>query len=1130
MLLAVSIALPVIVAALALGMLLRYHLLGGWVGPLLVVAGIGVAVAAGLRHWRAVGWSYETYLRHVEKGSGLTRNEVINAQELSRRLPSMDDPLTRGLAAQAVELGESKVSSLPFSALARSRSLKQPLIRTAVASVVATLLLVASPDAFRSSAARLLRPGVRETPPALTFRIEPGNATIDRGQTVRVQAVVPTQLEDATLVYRANGGAWKSLPMGSIAGGVQGESEFRSFTAELDQVVEATEYAVSAGRQRSELYRLDVVDPLRVTGYEKRVAPPAYTQLAPSQALEADGHLDVLAGSQVSLGLQTTRRDAEGRLIFADGRSIPLETKSGERPAASFVARESGEYRVELTGRAGEGGGAATNWTSDPFRLDVSPDRYPTLTQLSPPPKMQLPPEMSVDLRAECLDDFGITRLDLVFQRNDGAPQTRTLARWQREREARVSEPWNLEEVLMTPGDQVRYHLELTDNDGFSGPKTTRGPECEIVFPTLEEMYAAQAEDRDEQVGSVAKMLDEQKKLREELKKSVQEMKADKKMGWEDQERLRELAERQDKVSEQIDKLAESLDQSLSRMDQANMFSPEMAQKVQEIGDLVREIQSPAFKEQMERLRDAMQKLDRRAMEQALEKLQLSQEELEKSLDRTLEMLKQVLAEEKLDALVQQAEQLAQEQKELNEQLGGEPPKSDQPQGGEKSDSEKSDSEKSDSEKSAGEKKDAAEKPLTPEQSKELAEKQAQLAEELRKLQEQLDQLRKENEKQLGQMNQQMEEKKSSEQLQSAQKNMESAQQQMGQCNKPESLKFGRQAEKELQEFAEQMRAAQQQAQQQQQEEITKRLFALSGQLVTMSKSQEALLQEAPSQPTRDLAVEQARLTDSAKRTMDQLAEVARMVRLLSHDASREMANVVRELEAATSSFEGGDRGEAMGQGRSSATSMNKTVLALLETNNKMCQMQSASGSCSNPMQSMRGLSSQQQQLNQEGQDMMSGQGQGQGRLSPSGSQSEQLAQMAARQQMIRQGLQEVEGALGQDSGVLGRLDDMGKEMEEIAAEMKERGLDQRLLERQQKILSRLLTAQRSLRKEDTKEERISRRGENPLDRESPAEAELGPTALDRLRRGILRGSQDPVPAEFKRLVDDYFRSLAEKP
>jgi len=102
--------------------------------------------------------------------------------------------------------------------------------------------------------------------------------------------------------------------------------------------------------------------------------------------------------------------------------------------------------------------------------------------------------------------------------------------------------------------------------------------------------------------------------------------------------------------------------------------------------------------------------------------------------------------------------------------------------------------------------------------------------------------------------------------------------------------------------------------------------------------------------------------------------------------------------------------------------------------------------------------------------------------------------------------------------------------MEEIAAEMKERGLDQRLLERQQKILSRLLTAQRSLRKEDTKEERISRRGENPLDRESPAEAELGPTALDRLRRGILRGSQDPVPAEFKRLVDDYFRSLAEKP
>ena len=33
-------------------------------------------------------------------------------------------------------------------------------------------------------------------------------------------------------------------------------------------------------------------------------------------------------------------------------------------------------------------------------------------------------------LDADCLDDFGLTRLDLVFRRNDGPWQRQTISRW----------------------------------------------------------------------------------------------------------------------------------------------------------------------------------------------------------------------------------------------------------------------------------------------------------------------------------------------------------------------------------------------------------------------------------------------------------------------------------------------------------------------------------------------------------------------------------------------------------------------------------------------------------------------------------------------------------------------------
>jgi hypothetical protein len=130
---------------------------------------------------------------------------------------------------------------------------------------------------------------------------------------------------------------------------------------------------------------------------------------------------------------------------------------------------------------------------------------------------------------------------------------------------------------------------------------------------------------------------------------------------------------------------------------------------------------------------------------------------------------------------------------------------------------------------------------------------------------------------------------------------------------------------------------------------------------------------------------------------------------------------------------------------------------------------------------------------------------------------------------MIRQGLAELQQSMQNESGLMGRIGDIGREMGEVAEEMRHRGLDERVIRRQERILSRLLTAQRSLRKEGQKEERYSRTGVNPEDRESPAPYDPGPNEWEALQRGILRGSQDPVPGDFRRVVESYFRSLGAR-
>src|SRR5690606_9921435 len=326
-----------------------------------------------------------------------------------------------------------------------------------------------------------------------------------------------------------------------------------------------TEYAVSADRSRSESYEIGVTEPLRAQNYKKTITPPSYTGLSVTEEVALDGNLAAVVGSRATLTVHSSRPDARGRLLFEERDPVPLQSHGVGVLVADLTIQESARYRVELTDPSLPG----IDYTSSIYRIEASPDRMPTLYQLAPDRSVPLPPEMRVELDVDCLDDFGLTRLDLVYRRNDKPAQRINLATWQGEREARVVYPWDLEGIAISPGDVVKYHLELTDNDAVTGPKTVSGPECEVRFPALEEMYAAVHEDREEQQQDVEKMVEARKQLQKELDKALHDVKANKGLSWEKQEGLKDLAERQEQLTKKLEDLSKSLDKSLERMEQA---------------------------------------------------------------------------------------------------------------------------------------------------------------------------------------------------------------------------------------------------------------------------------------------------------------------------------------------------------------------------------------------------------------------------------------------------------------------------------------------------------------------------------------------------------------------------------
>src|SRR5438105_7719862 len=136
------------------------------------------------------------------------------------------------------------------------------------------------------------------------------------------------------------------------------------------------------------------------------------------------------------------------------------------------------------------------------------------------------------------------------------------------------------------------------------------------------------------------------------------------------------------------------------------------------------------------------------------------------------------------------------------------------------------------------------------------------------------------------------------------------------------------------------------------------------------------------------------------------------------------------------------------------------------------------------------------------------------------------MRRMADEQARIRNQLEEIAREDEAKRQLLGRLDQAQKEMKDVEEALRQGNTSGELEEKQQRILSRLLDAQRSVNRRDFDPQRESRPG---VDVARPSPAELPPELLretDRLRLDLLKAEADRYPAQYRALIERYLKSL----
>jgi len=223
------------------------------------------------------------------------------------------------------------------------------------------------------------------------------------------------------------------------------------------------------------------------------------------------------------------------------------------------------------------------------------------------------------------------------------------------------------------------------------------------------------------------------------------------------------------------------------------------------------------------------------------------------------------------------------------------------------------------------------------------------------------------------------------------------------------------------------------------------------------------------------------------------------------------MAQAMTSLEQRNGQLAGAQQKDAM-------TALNKAASVAQSTMDAM--QQGSQGGGSSLLQQLRRMAGEQQSINMQTEQLSQGQGLSQ-------QQIQEMARLAKQQGAVQKSLEELnkeaEGS-SERNRIMGDLQKIADEMKEVVENLQQNNVNPNTIKQQQRILSRLLEAQTSMRERDYEQRRTSTAGTTPV-RTSPAELQTQ-SAQNQLRRDLLKAIEEGYSKDYQDLIRKYYDAL----
>lgn len=1033
--------------------------------------------------------SHEQAATIIGKHFSNVEDKLLNVLQLKKQSETDKDARHHELLIAGINQKVEELKPVPFVS-AINLSENRRYVRYAILPVFALIIILfTAPSILKDSTRRLIDHNTYfEKPAPFTFSILNKELKAVQQQDFQLDVEMSGKEIPAEVYIVLDGNEFKLE-----------KENLTTFHYLFRNLQGSQEFYLTADGFKSQLYTLEALPNPLLMNFTVSVDYPAYLHKE-NETLKNTGDLLVPAGTRLSWTFNTKNTE-EIRMLFSDTLLMP-ERRSEDQFTLSKRFLKNNSYTIVA------GNSFMNSKDSIRYSISVTPDIHPSISVEQQRDSFSTKRSF---FRGIVKDDYGFTKLTFNYrflksteEGREGKINSEQLPVTKNQNTDQFFYTWDANAISIDAGDEIEFYFEVWDNDGIAGPKSTRSQSQVFKAPSLKELAENEEKSNQSIRADLKESVQKARQIQKELNELSKKLMDKKELSYEDKKKAEELANKQKELEKKLAEIRKENEQKNRQSEEFKKQNEELQEKQEQLQSLLENLKSPELEKLMEQLQQLMQNVDKNKMQEQLSQMKLDSKDLQKELERAIELFKQMEFEQKLQDNIDRLNELAKKEEELSKEA---------------------------------ENKDSKDNKDKEQAAKDLKEKQDELNKEFEDFRKEMDDLAKKNDE----LEQKNDLQNTDQQEQDIQNEMKNSSDQLGENKTGKASKSQKNAAKKMQQMAQEMANMQQQMQQQQEEEDMNALRALLENLLRLSFDQEKLMQDLRSMDINNpqylkLSQQQRKLKDDARMIEDSLFALSKRVPQIKSKVNQEISAINNNMAESLENLE--DRSVAMARSRQQfvMTSVNNLTLMLSEALQQMMQQMAQSrpnnSSCSKPGPKKPGsiaeLRKMQEELNKNMQKMKEQMKNGQqpkGKTGQGQQMSEELAKMAAQQEFIRNQLNKFNQNENKDGkNSLGNLQDIANKMEETEKDIVNRMISEQTLKRQQEITTRLLESERAEREREQDQQRKSEEAKNAYQRNPNEFEEYKRLKLKEME--LLKTVPPSLNSYYKQKVNDYFQSL----